>query len=225
QNAARRLSARLLQLRDDERRKFSRELHDSIGQYLAAAKMMLESLVAEHSNDRRFSECANLVDQSIKETRTISHLLHPQGLDEVGFASAATTYAEGFAQRSGLQLVIRISEPAKRLPREMEIALFRVLQEALTNIHRHSKSTSAEVGFEPSAENVVLTIRDKGVGIPKEVLDRFRSSGTSGVGLAGMRERIRELGGTFEVESSSEGTTVKVVVPLSERNAFAADPG
>ena len=224
QSAARRLSARLLQLRDDERRKFSRELHDSIGQYLAAAKMMLESLVAEHSNDRRFSECANLVDQSIKETRTISHLLHPQGLDEVGFASAATTYAEGFAQRSGLQLDIKISEPVKRLPREMEIALFRVLQEALTNIHRHSKSTSAEVGFEPSAENVVLTIRDKGVGIPREVLDRFRSSGTSGVGLAGMRERIRELGGTFEVESNSEGTTVKVVVPLSEGNAFAAGP-
>jgi signal transduction histidine kinase len=224
QNAARRLNARLLQLRDDERRKFSRELHDSIGQYLAAAKMMLESL-SDRDTDPRYAECVNLLDQSIKETRTISHLLHPTGLDEVGFTVAATSYAEGFAQRSGLRLDIQISEPAKRLPREVEIALFRVLQEALTNIHRHSKSTSAELRFEVGPETVVLTIRDKGVGIPNEVLERFRSSSTSGVGLAGMRERIRELGGTFEVESGSEGTCVRVVVPLTADQAFAADPG
>ena len=225
QNAARRLSARLLQLRDDERRKFSRELHDSIGQYLAAAKMTLQSLANGHESDRRFSECVNLLDQSIKETRTISHLLHPSGLDEIGFSAAATSYAEGFAQRSGLQLDIKISEPAKRLPRETEIALFRVLQESLTNIHRHAKSTSAELIFETAPKNVVLTVRDKGIGIPKDVLDRFRSSGTSGVGLAGMRERIRELGGTFEVESGGEGTCVRVIVPLTEGQAFAADPG
>jgi signal transduction histidine kinase len=223
ENAARRLSARLLQLRDDERRKFSRELHDSIGQYLAAAKMMLQSLAGGRENDLRFSEVVNLLDQSIKETRTISHLLHPSGLDEVGFSSAATLYAEGFAQRSGLQLDIKISEPAKRLPREVEIALFRVLQEALTNIHRHSKSTSAELTFDVAPENVVLKIRDRGVGIPKDVLDRFRSSSTSGVGLAGMRERIRELGGSFDVESSNDGTCVRVIVPVSQ--ALAADPG
>ncbi|PYV79003.1 MAG: hypothetical protein DMG96_05615 [Acidobacteria bacterium] len=225
QNAARRLSARLLQLRDDERRKFSRELHDSIGQYLAAAKMTLQSLANGHESDRRFSECVNLLDQSIRETRTISHLLHPSGLDEIGFSAAATSYAEGFAQRSGLQLDFKISEPTKRLPRETEIALFRVLQESLTNIHRHAKSTSAELIFETAPKNVVLTVRDKGIGIPKDVLDRFRSSGTSGVGLAGMRERIRELGGTFEVESGGEGTCVRVIVPLTEGQAFAADPG
>jgi signal transduction histidine kinase len=223
QNAARRLSARLLQLRDDERRKFSRELHDSIGQYLAAAKMLLQALATEHESDRRYLDCVDLIDQSIKETRTISHLLHPSGLDEIGFAAAATSYAEGFAQRSGLHLDIKISEPAKRLPREVEIALFRVLQEALTNIHRHSKSTSAELIFEPAPESVVLTVRDYGVGIPNEVLDRFRSSSTSGVGLAGMRERIRELGGTFDVESNNQGTCVRVIVPLTEQ-AFAADP-
>jgi len=225
QNAARRLNARLLQLRDDERRKFSRELHDSIGQYLAAAKMMLESSSNKRETDPRHAECVNLLDQAIKETRTISHLLHPSGLDEVGFTIAATSYAEGFAQRSGLQLDIRISEPAKRLPREVEIALFRVLQEALTNIHRHSKSACAEVTFEPAPENVELKIRDTGVGIPKDILDRFHSSSTSGVGLAGMRERIRELGGKFEVESSNEGTCVCVVVPLTADQAFAADPG
>jgi two-component system sensor histidine kinase DesK len=99
------------------------------------------------------------------------------------------------------------------------------LQESLTNIHRHAKSTSAELIFETAPKNVVLTVHDKGVGIPKDVLDRFRSSGTSGVGLAGMRERIRELGGTFEVESGGEGTWVRVVVPLTEGQAFAADPG
>ena len=107
----------------------------------------------------------------------------------------------------------------------MEIALFRVLQEALTNIHRHSKSACAEVTFEPALENVELKIRDTGVGIPKDILDRFHSSSTSGVGLAGMRERIRELGGKFEVESSNEGTCVCVVVPLTADQAFAADPG
>jgi signal transduction histidine kinase len=223
QDAARRLNARLLQLRDDERRKFSRELHDSIGQYLAAAKMLLQTLAKDHESDRRFQECTSLLDQSIKEARTISHLLHPQGLDEVGFAAAASSYAEGFAQRSGLQLDVKIPEPAKRLPREIEIALFRVLQEALTNIHRHSKSTSAQLTFESAPQRVVLSVRDHGVGIPKETLDRFHTSSTSGVGLAGMRERIRELGGTFDVESSSEGTCVRVVVPVSQQ-ALAADP-
>src|SRR5439155_12176566 len=137
QNAARRLSARLLQLRDDERRKFSRELHDSIGQYLAAAKMVLSSLPVEHESDRTYSECLTLLDQAIKETRTISHLLHPPGLDEAGFSSAAKWYAEGFAKRSGLDLTVHIAEPPERLPRELEIALFRVVQESLANIHRH----------------------------------------------------------------------------------------
>ncbi len=185
--AAQRLSARLLQLRDDERRKFSRELHDSIGQGLAAAKMVLSSLAVGHENERGYSECLNLLDQAIKETRTISHLLHPPGLD-----------------------------------RELEIALFRVLQESLANIHRHSQSSSAEIRFEAQREQVTLTVQDHGTGISKEVIDRFRSSGTSGVGLAGMRERIRELGGTFQVESSDEGTCVQVVVPLAGQRAFAA---
>src|SRR5262249_13376092 len=136
----------------------------------------------------------------------------------------AARYAEGFAERSGLQLDIKISEPPRRLPREVEIALFRVLQEALTNIHRHSKSASAELVFESDSRDiVVLTVRDHGVGIPKDVIERFRSSITSGVGLAGMRERIRELGGTFEVESDNNGTRVRVAVPITEQ-ALAANP-
>jgi signal transduction histidine kinase len=221
--AARRLSARLLQLQDDERRKFSRELHDSIGQHLAAAKMVLSRLAADKDSDPRCSECLNLIDQAIKESRTISHLLHPPGLDEAGFSSAATWYSEGFANRSGLNLKINISELPRRLPREIEIALFRVLQESLTNIHKHSRSSSAEVSFEADREHATLRITDHGTGISKEVLTRFQTLGTSGVGLAGMRERIRELGGKFEVQSSPTGTTVQVVVPVFSERAAAAD--
>ena len=220
--AIRRLSARLMHLQDEERRKFARELHDSTGQHLAAVKMVLASLAAGHESDRRYQDCINLLDQSLKEIRTMSHLLHPSGLDEAGFSSAAKWYAEEFAKRSGLQLQLDIAEPAERLPREIEIALYRVLQESLTNIHRHSKSVSAEVIFQPGSRQVTLTIKDQGVGISRELLERFRSSGTSGVGLAGMRERIRELGGSFEVTSGSDGTCLRVTVPVAGQRAWAA---
>ncbi len=221
--AARRLSTHLLQLRDDERRRFSRELHDSIGQYLAAAKMVVSSLATERNGDARYTESIALLDRAIRETRTISHLLHPPGLDEAGFSSAAKWYAEEFAKRSGLELKIDIPEPPKRMPPELELALFRVLQEALTNIHRHSKSKSAEVSLDMTPEQAALLIADHGVGVPQDVLERFNFSGTSGVGLAGMRERIRELGGRFEVESTCGGTRVRVTVPLVQGQAFAAD--
>jgi signal transduction histidine kinase len=214
--AARRLSARLLELRDDERRRLSRELHDSVGQYLAAAKMTVAALANGRESDPRFAECINLLDQSLKEVRTLSHLLHPPGLDETGFASAATIYAQEFARRSGLKLKLEIPEPPARLPSSVELALFRVLQESLTNIHRHSKSESAEVTFASTSNYASLSIGDHGVGVPAEVLERFKVSGTSGVGLAGMRERIRELGGRFEVESSKGGTCVRVSVPLGQ---------
>jgi len=222
QEAARRLNARLLQLRDEERRRFSRELHDSIGQYLAAAKMILSTLASAHADDKRYPECLNLLDQSLTEIRTISHLLHPPGLDEAGFASAARWYAEGFAKRSGLNLKTSISDPPQRMPREIEIALFRVVQESLINIHRHSKGGSAELTFAATPERALLNIKDDGVGIPADVLHRFESSGTSGVGLAGMRERIRELGGEFKVESRG-GTSVEVTLPLTAPRSIAAD--
>ncbi len=220
--ATRRLSAHLMQLQDEERRKFARELHDSTGQQLAAAKMVLTALAAGHEDDRRYSDCILLLDQSLKEIRTISHLLHPSGLDEAGFSVAAKWYAEEFAKRSGIQIKIDIHELSTRLPREAEIALFRVLQESLTNIHRHSKSRSAEVIFEPGPQRATLIVKDNGVGIPSEVLERFRSSGTSGVGLAGMRERIRELGGTFEVASGNAGTSLRVTVPVEARQVSVA---
>ncbi len=220
--AARRLSARLLHLQDDERRRLSRELHDSTGQHLAAAKMVLSSLAAGHEGDRRYADSLDLVDRSLREIRTISHLLHPSGLEEAGFSSAARWYAEEFSNRSGIQLQIDIADLPTRLPREIELALFRVLQEALANIHRHSKSHSAAVGFQAEPEQLILTIADHGVGMPKEVLDQFRSSGSAGVGLAGMRERVRELGGNLEMESSSAGTSLRVTIPLSQELAQTA---
>ena len=211
--AARRLSTRLLQSRDDERRRLSRELHDSIGQYLAAAKMVLSGLDGNRL-DPRYQDCVKFIDQSMKEVRTLSHLLHPPGLDEAGFAAAARWYSEEFAKRSGVELKLNIQDPPNRLPGALELALFRVLQESLTNIHRHSKSSSAEISFHCSDQRASLTITDHGIGVPEEVLARFKALGTSGVGLAGMRERIRELRGAFEVDSDKNGTRVCVSVPL-----------
>ena len=220
---ARRLSQRLMHLQDEERRRLSRELHDSTGQDLAAAKMVLASLAAQHEGDRRYSDCMELLDRSLQEIRTISHLLHPTGLEEAGFAAAARWYAQEFAKRSGVQLKVEIPDLDGRLPRDVEIALFRVLQEGLTNIHRHSHSRSAEVLFRSDSQQVSLTIVDHGVGIAKEVLQQFQSLGTSGVGLGGMRERMRELGGSFEIDSTGQGTSLLVTIPV--RPEFARATG
>ena len=168
------LSVRLLELQDQERRKFSRELHDSLGQYLVGAKMNLAMLGKSVPDNALIAECLKLLDQAMTETRTISHLLHPPLLDETGFASAARWYVEGFAKRSGIQTSLDMPEDLGRLPSSLELALFRVLQESLTNVHRHSKSRRADVSLRCSEDKVVLRVRDYGKGIPADVLDRFR---------------------------------------------------
>jgi signal transduction histidine kinase len=211
---ARRLSGRILQLQDEERRKFSRELHDSLGQLLAMAKMHLFELIDKNPQDNLLLQIDNLLDQSITETRTISHLLHPPLLDEVGLASAFRWYLDGFAQRSGIQVSMDIAEDLVRLPRPVELALFRVLQESLTNIHRHSKSARAEVSLRNGPGATVLRIRDFGKGIARQTVKNFLNDGTRvGVGLAGMRERVREQGGKLEIESDPGGTTITVTMP------------
>jgi signal transduction histidine kinase len=211
----RRLTGRLLQLQDAERRKFSRELHDSLGQYLAGAKMNLEMYAAQR-NETLLMEALQLLDHSIGETRTISHLLHPPLLDEAGLASAVRWYLEGFAQRSGIQVKVSLPDDASQLPRPVALGLFRVLQEGLTNIHRHSGSKQAEVSVEMLANRVTLRVRDYGKGISPDLLLAFRAHGTnSGVGLAGMRERIHELGGQMNIEPALPGTLVSVVLPYS----------
>lgn len=229
EQSARLLSGRLLQVQDEERRKFSRELHDSLGQILALAKMRLSVLLERNPHDETLAEIDKLLDDSVTETRTISHLLHPPLLDEVGLASALRWYAEGFAKRSGIELSVNISDAVGRLSRPVELALFRVLQESLTNIHRHSKSARAEVSLQALPASVVLRVRDFGAGIPAATLQRFLSTGAYvGVGLAGIRERVREQGGQFAIQSDKNGTIVTVTMPASaivkepESNRLAA---
>jgi signal transduction histidine kinase len=227
EDSARRVSGRILQLQDEERRKFSRELHDSLGQILSMAKMHMYVLLEKNPHDELLAEIDKLLDQSVTETRTISHLLHPPLLDEMGLASAVRWYTEGFAQRSGIQVAVEIAEDVGRPPHAAELALFRVLQESLTNIHRHAKSTRAEVSLRSIPGLVVLRIRDYGKGMPRETLQHFLKTGTRvGVGLAGMRERVREQGGQFGIQSDETGTTISVMMPIaaaeSDANPLAA---
>jgi signal transduction histidine kinase len=216
EESARRLSVRVLQLQDEERRKFSRELHDSLGQLLAVAKMHMTVLLDKNPHDELLKEIDQLLTDSVTETRTISHLLHPPLLDEVGIASAARWYAEGFAKRSGIEIVAEIPDDLQRMSRPAELVLFRVLQESLTNIHRHSRSSRAEISLHTNAKGAILRIRDYGKGISREMLQNFMATGTNvGVGLAGMRERVREQGGQFDIQSDRNGTTITVIMPTA----------
>jgi signal transduction histidine kinase len=217
EDALRFLTGRLLRLQDEERRKISRELHDSLGQSLVGVKMHLEILARKHPAEDDLKRCIFLIDQSIGEMRTISHLMHPPLLDEVGFAPAAKWYVAGFSQRSGIEVSLQMPETVARLPHTVELSLFRILQEGLTNIHRHSHSTRAEIVLKIKESQVVLKIKDYGTGISQEALNRFRSTGASvGVGMAGMRERVREIAGQIEIQSNGTGTLISVTMPLSE---------
>jgi signal transduction histidine kinase len=213
----------LLKVRDEERRKLARDLHDSTGQTLAALKISVSQL-QENCNEAPgalaiVSEVQQLADQAIQEIRTMSYLLHPPLLDEVGFACAAEWYVEGFAKRSGINVTLVITNSNGRLPKNVEIALFRVLQESLTNIHRHSGASDASVHFQNAAEAVILEIRDFGKGILEERLRLLHgATAKTGVGLAGMRERVRELNGSLEIESDGRGTTLRAIVPLDTRS-------
>src|SRR5580698_3170566 len=227
EESLRHLTGRLLQVQDAERRKFSRELHDSLGQYLAGAKMNLEIFAAQR-RDSSLPEAIQLLDQAMAETRTISHLLHPPLLDEAGFSSAARWYLEGFAQRSGIEIKVNLPEDVSYLPKPVALGLFRVLQESLTNIHRHSGSGKADVTLELWVDRVILEVRDYGKGVAPEMLTGVRTNGmNSGVGLAGMRERIRYLGGQLHIQPSAPGMLISATIPLSKSgynpNAQAAD--
>jgi two-component system NarL family sensor kinase len=213
------LSQRLLQVQDEERRKLARDLHDTTGQTLAALQIRVsflqESCKEEPSRLALVSDVAELADQAIGEIRTMSYLLHPPLLDELGFVCAAELYVEGFAKRSGISVSAHMGDSRKRLPKRMEIVLFRVLQESLTNVHRHSGASAVRVCFQQQPEAVTLEIKDFGRGIPAERLSRLRQAGPdAGVGLAGMRERLRELTGKLEIESDGQGTSVRAIVPL-----------
>jgi signal transduction histidine kinase len=212
------LSAQLLRVRDEEQRKLARHLHDSTGQTLAALTMNLarlerEALKLSASVAETAAESAALAREVSDNVRTVSYLLHPPLLDETGLKSALAWYAEGFEQRSGIKVHLEMPADFERQPSDLETAVFRIVQECLTNIHRHSESPTADIRICQFAGGLALEVKDTGRGIPAETLAKISSVGLAGVGLRGMRERITALGGAFEILSEGKGTTVNVVVP------------
>ncbi|MHB8614437.1 MAG: sensor histidine kinase [Candidatus Acidiferrales bacterium] len=212
------LSNRLMQLQDDERRRIARELHDSVGQDLAALSMCLEGAKRTAKGTpgtaaQKLDEACEIVDKCSSDIRTLSHLLHPPLLEELGLASAIKWYVEGFASRSKIEVNLQMPPGFKRMEPAIELPLFRVLQECLTNIHRHSESKTATVKVEADERKVSLEVSDQGKGLPKR--DATLGSGKRlGVGINGMRERLKDLGGTLELYSTNQGTTVRAAIPL-----------
>jgi signal transduction histidine kinase len=217
-NELRALANRLMHAQDDERRRIATMLHETTAQDLAALKMLLARLNRTGNclnGGERFSltESIALAEQSMAEIRTVSYLLHPPFLDEAGLLSALRWYTGGFAKRSGIRIDLQLPEMLERLPLDTETVLFRVVQEALTNIHRHAASKTACIRLQRHGQILVLEVEDRGRGIPDALL-RHITSGAGGVGIASMSERIDQLGGRLEVASSAEGTTVRIWLPL-----------
>jgi signal transduction histidine kinase len=211
------LSARIIGLQDAERRRIGRELHDSVGQSLAALQMNLDRLSAAQKPaggvGPLVAECLDLVRTTAQDIRTISYLLHPPLLDVVGFAPAARNYLREFERRSGIKVNANIPEDLKLPSKEAELVAFRVLQESLTNVHRHAQASAVDVWLARRGNLVALTIQDNGRGLPAGVMENFSAGLASGVGLAGMRERLAEFGGTLAVETSHSGTMVRASIP------------
>lgn len=217
------LSMHLLRTQDEERKRIGRDLHDSLGQYLAVLKMNLESLesVSETNADGNAEQLASavrLADDALREVRTISYLLYPPLLEEMGLKSAIPWYLDGFSKRSHIQTTFEVDPNFGRMSPEGELALFRILQESLTNVHRHSGSESAAVRLWRVAGEAVLEIADRGKGISPQLLREFGDSwaGSLGVGLRGMNARVTQLGGKLEVRSNGNGTVVTARVPVDE---------
>ena len=227
EEAARSLSGRILTLQDDERRRIARGLHDSLGQYLTALKMNLDVFQTSNDNGAKLaSDCSEIVDKCLTETRTISHLLHPPLLDEAGFGSAARWYVDGFCQRSGIKVTLNLPPKLSRMHRDIEVALFRAVQEGLTNVHRHSGCSAVDVCLSLNAKQLRLEIKDDGRGIPQKRLKRLlEGAAGSGVGLAGMRERMRELGGLLEIRSDRAGTKVIITIPVERTSIDSQQNG
>lgn len=220
EKSLRRLSLDLLRTQDEERRRIGKDLHDSIGQYLSALKMNLGLLkVSDPTISSRASqeldECTDILDECVKEVRTISYLLYPPMLEEMGLKSAITWYLDGFTKRSGIEIELEIEHHFSRLSRDTELALFRVLQEALTNVIKHSAATKVKIRLAGHHETVTLEIRDNGKGLPSAVLLEAGSNAL-GVGLRGMNERMRQLGGSLSLSAANPGTLVRATVPVRQ---------
>lgn len=213
------LTVRLFHLQDEERRRIARELHDGTAQNLFAISINLAKLnelrLPEKDDTRSFiTESQSLIDQSLQEIRTLSYVLHPPLLDQAGLVSALQWYVEGFSKRSGIYVEL-VAQAIDRLPSEMEMALFRVVQEALANVRRHSGSEIVNIRLERKAAVVLLEISDHGRGLETKEDEDSNGSGSIGVGIPGMRQRLRQLGGALEITSNGRGTTISAVVPLT----------
>jgi signal transduction histidine kinase len=216
-----RLSARLLQFQDDERRRMARAIHDMTGQNIAALSMTISALNqwAARIPEEAQKLLENIMEQVSRcgsDLRTMAYLLHPPLIEELGLVGAARDYADGFAERSGIRVDLDIPKDLGRLPKDVELALFRVMQECLTNIHQHAESSSASILFALGDDEVLLKVSDRGRGISQNASTGTLQGVQLGVGIAGMRERIDQLGGRFDLESSDQGTTVTVRLPLSD---------
>ncbi len=213
------LSGRLMESQDQERRRIARELHDSAGQTLAALAMKLGQLAQDAKNNpaqaKDIADAQSFLQHLSQEIRTTSYLLHPPLLDESGLSSALSWYAQGLKERSGLDVDLRIPDKFGRLPADMELVVFRIVQESLTNVHRHSGSKSASIQVARGVDKIIVEIRDQGAGMSPEKLAEIQSQG-SGVGISGMRERLRHFSGELIVESNGTGTRIVATLPTKE---------
>ncbi|PYV91128.1 MAG: hypothetical protein DMG90_08005 [Acidobacteria bacterium] len=213
----RRLSGRLMTMQDEERRRIAREIHDGLGQELVAAKMVLEGVIAKNTRSpHRTSvmESRDLVDRAIQQVRSISHLLHPLLLDDVGLLSAITWYVEGLAKRSGIQIGLTVDPPElQRYTPELEMAVFRIIQEALTNVFRHSGARNAMVAITVKDSLLTVTVHDDGCGVGEHVSELH--PGSIGIGIGGMTQRAKEFGGELRVTNANPGTVVELTVPCN----------
>jgi signal transduction histidine kinase len=220
EEALRQLSTRLLQLQDEERRRLGRELHDSLAQSVLAVNLNLAQAAGamaslDEKSRHALAEARRVLQEMSREIRTLSYLLHPPLLDELGLVSAVKEYAEGFSERSGIRLEVDLQAGFRRLPQDAETALFRILQESLSNIQRHSDSQTAKIHLRGDSNGVSLEIADQGRGMGNTAIELGNGGGTRlGVGILGMRERMIQLGGKLDIESTSSGTTVRATIPL-----------
>jgi PAS domain S-box-containing protein len=211
----RRLSIRLMTMQDQERRRLARDLHDGLGQELAVAKMVLDRMILQKSSqppDEAWTQASSIVDRAIQQVRTMSHLLHPPLLDEVGLLSALSWYVEGLTKRSGIETTLSVQQQDfPRLSPEVETAVFRIVQEALTNVFRHSEARKVWITLSQTNGVIVVAVRDDGKGIGKQIVDLQPDS--VGVGIGGMKQRAKEFGGELRLSNAQPGTLVELLIP------------
>lgn len=221
----RRLSIRLMTMQDEERRRIAREIHDGLGQELAAAKMIVDGLAQHNSGNpasQVASEASELIDRAIQQVRSLSHLLHPPLLDEIGLVSALRWYLDGLAKRSGMEVTLDAPAEFPRLTSEVETAVFRIIQEALTNVFRHSQAHKCSVTVAQQLDHLLVTVLDDGKGVDDQIAQLQPSS--IGIGIGGMRQRAKEFGGDLRLANAHPGTRVEAVIPLRATTKLSSEP-